>query len=60
MIKIYLTLIGLLVKILKPVDEGILDIIPDEMGQRMYNAWREDPSKLSEIFSDLYYAENIG
>ncbi|PUV26490.1 SDR family oxidoreductase [Sphingobacterium athyrii] len=48
------------IKILKSVDEGNLDIIPDEMGQGMYNAWREDPSKLSKIFSDLYYAENIG
>lgn len=48
------------IKILKSVDEGNLDIIPDEMGQGMYNSWREDPSKLSKIFSDLYYAENIG
>ncbi|WP_313533382.1 SDR family NAD(P)-dependent oxidoreductase [Sphingobacterium athyrii] len=48
------------IKILKSVDEGNLDIIPDEMGQGMYNSWREDPSKLSKIFSDLYYAENVG
>jgi len=45
-------------KILEYVSKGKLDIVPDEMGQGMYNIWREDPSKLAKIFSDLYYAEN--
>jgi len=45
-------------KILEYVQEGKLDIVPDEMGQGMYGTWREDPSKLAKIFSDLYHAEN--
>ncbi|ULT23314.1 hypothetical protein KUH03_29515 [Sphingobacterium sp. E70] len=45
-------------KILEYVSKGKLDIVPDEMGQGMYNTWREDPSKLAKIFSDLYYVEN--
>ncbi|RKE57359.1 SDR family NAD(P)-dependent oxidoreductase [Sphingobacterium detergens] len=45
-------------KILEYISKGKLDIVPDEMGQGMYNIWREDPSKLAKIFSDLYYAEN--
>jgi len=45
------------VKILEYVADGKFDIVPDEMGQSMYNAWREDPAKLSKIFSDLYYGE---
>lgn len=46
-------------KILESVGDGKFDIVPDEMGQGMYNAWREDPAKLSKIFSDLYYGENF-
>ena len=46
------------IRILDYISEGKLDIVPDEMGQGMYNAWREDPSKLAKIFSDLYYAKN--
>lgn len=45
-------------KILGCVSEGMLDIVPDVMGQGMYKAWSEDPSKLAKIFSDLYYADN--
>ena len=45
------------VKILEYVSAGKLDIVPDDMGQGMYAAWREDPEKLSKIFSDLYYME---
>ncbi len=46
------------IKILAGVSEGQLDLIPDEMGQDMYNAWKEEPSKLSQIFSDLYHGKN--
>ncbi|MNR49726.1 short chain dehydrogenase [compost metagenome] len=46
------------IQILEGVSDGKLDSIPDEMGQGMYNAWREDPAKLSKLFADLYYAEN--
>ena len=46
------------IQILQGVADGKLDSIPDEMGQGMYNAWREDPAKLSKLFADLYYAEN--
>lgn len=45
------------VKILDYVSAGKLDIVPDDMGQGMYAAWREDPEKLSKMFSDLYYIE---
>lgn len=45
-------------KILGYVSEGILDVVPDTMGQEMYSNWREDPLKLAKIFSDLYYAQN--
>ncbi len=46
------------IKILESIALGKLDIIPDEMGQGMYAAWREEPAKLSKIFSDLYHGEN--
>ena len=46
------------IKILESVATGKLDIVPDEMGQGMYAAWREEPAKLSKIFSDLYHGEN--
>ena len=45
------------IKILESVVSGKLDIIPDVMGQGMYTAWREEPMKLSKIFSDLYHVE---
>ena len=45
------------IKILESVAAGKLDIVPDEMGQGMYAAWREEPANLSKIFADLYYAE---
>lgn len=47
------------IQILEGVSDGKLDSIPDEMGQGMYAAWREDPSKLAKLFSDLYHAENV-
>lgn len=43
------------VKILESVALGKSDIVPDEMGQGMYAAWREEPAKLEKIFSDLYH-----
>lgn len=46
------------IKILESVALGKLDIVPDEMGQGMYAAWREEPAKLAKIFSDLYYNES--
>ncbi|WP_343570119.1 SDR family NAD(P)-dependent oxidoreductase [Sphingobacterium sp.] len=45
------------IKILESVAAGKLDIVPDEMGQGMYAAWREEPANLSKIFADLYHAE---
>jgi NAD(P)-dependent dehydrogenase (short-subunit alcohol dehydrogenase family) len=47
------------ITILENVSDGKLDSIPDEMGQGMYTAWREEPAKLSRLFSDLYYAEHV-
>ncbi|MDD7886185.1 SDR family oxidoreductase [Flavivirga sp. 57AJ16] len=41
--------------ILNKVEMGVLDIIPDDMGLGMYNAWREDPENLAKIFHDMYY-----
>lgn len=43
--------------ILDKVEAGELDIIPDEMGQGMYNTWREEPTKLAEIFHNMYHGE---
>lgn len=43
------------IKILQQIALENLDIIPDEIGQNMYNAWKEDPSKLAKIFSDIYH-----
>ena len=45
------------IKILESIAAGKLDIVPDEMGQGMYAAWREEPANLSKIFADLYHAE---
>lgn len=47
------------VRIVEHIANGELDSVPDTMGQGMYQAWREDPSKLSAIFSDLYHATPI-
>ncbi|WP_347053563.1 SDR family oxidoreductase [Flavobacterium olei] len=44
--------------ILDRVEQGDLDIVPDEMGIGMFNAWKEEPSKLAAIFSDIYHREN--
>ncbi|MDR0265515.1 MAG: SDR family NAD(P)-dependent oxidoreductase [Sphingobacterium sp.] len=46
------------IKILESIALGKLDIVPDDMGQGMYAAWRDEPAKLSKIFSDLYHGEN--
>lgn len=43
--------------ILDKVEAGELDIVPDEMGLGMYNTWREDPSKLAEMFHNMYHGE---
>lgn len=43
--------------ILNEVEAGKLDIVPDEMGQGMFNAWKESPSKLAEIFHNMYHGE---
>lgn len=43
--------------ILDKVEEGQLDIVPDEIGLGMFNAWREEPSKLAEMFHKIYYGE---
>jgi len=43
--------------ILNKVEEGELDIVPDEMGQGMFNAWKESPLKLAEIFHNMYHGE---
>lgn len=43
--------------ILDEVENGTLDIIPDDMGKGMYNAWREEPTKLAEIFHNMYHGE---
>ena len=43
--------------ILDNVELGKLEIVPDEMGLGMFNAWKEEPSKLAEIFHNIYYGE---
>ena len=48
---------GIATTILDKVEAGELDIVPDEMGVGMFNTWKEDPSKLAEIFSDMYHGE---
>ncbi|WP_298487045.1 SDR family oxidoreductase [uncultured Maribacter sp.] len=48
---------GIATIILDKVEAGELDVIPDEMGQGMYKAWREEPSKLAEMFSNMYHGE---
>lgn len=39
------------------VESGELDIVPDEMGRGMFNTWKEEPSKLAEVFHNMYYGE---
>lgn len=43
--------------IFEKVADNQLDIIPDEMGQGMHNAWQEDPLKLANMFSDMFHGE---
>jgi len=43
--------------ILDKVEAGELDIVPDEMGLGMFNAWKEDPSRLAEMYSNMYHGE---
>ena len=43
--------------ILDKVENGELDIIPEDIGLGMFNAWKEDPKKLAEMFYKLYHAE---
>ena len=43
--------------ILDNVELDKLEIIPDEMGLGMFNAWKEEPSKLAEIFHKIYHGE---
>lgn len=48
---------GIATIILDKVEAGELDIVPDEMGLGMLNAWKEEPSKLAEMFSNMYHGE---
>ncbi|MAX79882.1 MAG: short-chain dehydrogenase [Crocinitomicaceae bacterium] len=41
--------------ILDKVENNELDIIPEEIGLGMYNAWKESPSKLAEMFHNMYH-----
>ncbi len=43
--------------ILDKVETGELDIVPDEIGLGMFNAWKEAPSKLAKMYSDMYHGE---
>lgn len=43
--------------ILNKVEAGELDIVPDEMGLGMYNAWKEAPANLAKMYSDMYHEE---
>lgn len=43
--------------ILDNVELDELEIVPDELGLGMYNAWKEEPSKLAEIFHNIYHGE---
>ncbi|WP_164112329.1 MULTISPECIES: SDR family NAD(P)-dependent oxidoreductase [Sphingobacterium] len=44
------------IKILTQVATDELEIVPDEIGKNMYDAWKENPSKLSKIFYDIYHS----
>nr|WP_294927410.1 SDR family oxidoreductase [uncultured Flavobacterium sp.] len=43
--------------ILDNVELDELEIIPDELGLGMFNAWKEEPSKLAEMFHNIYHGE---
>lgn len=43
--------------ILDKVEAGEFDIIPDDMGLGMFNAWKEAPSKLAEMYATMYHGE---
>ncbi len=43
--------------ILAKVEAGELEIVPDEMGLGMFSAWKEAPSKLAEMYSNMYHGE---
>lgn len=43
--------------ILNKVESEELDIVPDEMGVGMFNAWKEEPAKLAGMFSDMYHQQ---
>ncbi|MEQ5790785.1 SDR family oxidoreductase [Muricauda sp. NFXS6] len=42
-------------RILEAVEQGTLDIVPDDMGQGMYAQWKENPEKLAKTFHDMYH-----
>lgn len=48
---------GIATIILDKVEAGELDIIPDEMGLGMFNIWKDEPSKLAAMFSNMYHGE---
>lgn len=48
---------GIAKVILNEVEAGNLDIVPDPMGQGMFNAWNESPLKLAEMFHNMYHEE---
>jgi len=48
---------GIATIILDKVEAGELDIIPDEMGVGMFNIWKDEPSKLAAMFSNMYHGE---
>ena len=48
---------GIATIILDKVEGGELDIVPDEMGLGMFNTWKEEPSKLAKMFSNMYHGE---
>lgn len=43
--------------ILDKIENEELDIIPEDIGLGMFNAWKEDPRKLAEIYHKLYHGE---
>lgn len=43
--------------ILDKVEAGELDIVPDELGLSMFNAWKEEPSKLAGIYYNIFHAQ---
>ncbi|MBP1225696.1 SDR family NAD(P)-dependent oxidoreductase [Flavobacterium sp. 1355] len=48
---------GVAEEILNKAEAGELDIIPDQIGQSMFEAWKEEPSKLADIFYKIYHGE---